>query len=130
MPQTAGWYVLFALLALAAGFQLIKWIREWKRNRYRRAALRELPHTRIEDLSALLKRTALAAWPREDVASLTGESWLQFLNRTADQPLFETNPGSEIEEVAVRESSLLNPQGEGELRQRAEAWIRRHRAGV
>lgn len=130
MPHTIGWYVLFAVLAVAIVLQLIKWSREWKRNRYRRAALRELPHTPVENLSALLKRTALAAWPRETVASLTGESWLQFLNRTAKEPLFETKPGSEIEEFAVLERSPHNPQEETEIRQRAEAWIRRHCAGV
>jgi hypothetical protein len=127
MPHTIGWYVVFAVLALAMTFQLIKWIRDWKRNRYRRVALQELPHTAIEDLSALLKRTALAAWPRQTVASLTGEAWLRFLNRTAEQPLFETKPGSEIEELAVRGRQQLNAQDEEKLRHRAKTWIRRHR---
>jgi len=127
MPHTIGWYVLFGLFALATLREVNKWLREWRENRYRRAALKQLPHTPIENLSALLKRTALAAWPREAVASLTGEPWLHFLNRTAEQPLFETKPGSEVEELAVRGRSQLNPQDEEEVRHRAKEWIRRHR---
>ncbi|MBN8910366.1 MAG: DUF4381 family protein, partial [Rhodospirillales bacterium] len=54
-----------------------KTIARWRRNRYRRAALRELgrlPRTGnvVPALAALLKRTALAAFPRERVAALTG----------------------------------------------------------
>jgi Domain of unknown function (DUF4381) len=127
MPQTIGWYVLFALLAVGAVLQITRWIRDWKRNWYRRAALRELPRTPAEELSALLKRTALAAWPREKVAALTGQSWLQFLNQTLKPPLFEGEPGCEIEELSVRNGSTLSPQEEREIRHLAEQWIRRHR---
>src|SRR5271167_5027887 len=87
-PQTIGWYVLFAIIGLAFVWMTIHWIRKWFANRYRREALRELALLPAEQFSTLLKRTALAAWPREKVASLNGEAWLNFLNETALNGLF------------------------------------------
>ena len=53
-----------------------------QRNAYRRAALQELATADAGAISAILKRTALAAFPREQVASLSGAEWLAFLDRT------------------------------------------------
>ena len=92
MPQTVGWEVLAAVLALLAVWLAWRGARYWWRNRYRRDALAELrqlelrwqadPATGAAVLSALpalVKRCALAAWPREQVASRSGSDWAQFL---------------------------------------------------
>lgn len=97
-PQTVGWVgvavIAFALVALATW---AVWRRR-RQQRYRRVALTELasieallaaPHVnagqRASALAAiprLIKRTSLAVAPREQVAALTGDAWLAFLNRT------------------------------------------------
>jgi hypothetical protein len=64
-PQTAGWYTLFAVVGLLLIWAIVHLVRTWFANRYRRVALRELPLLQPSEFSALLKRTALAAWPRE-----------------------------------------------------------------
>ncbi len=76
--------------------------------------------------SALIKRTALAAWPREQVASLSGDDWLNFLNQTAKTESFQTAPGNRIEELALRTSDT-SAEDEQALRAIIANWIRRHR---
>ena len=67
---------------VAAGFAIAAVVRHRQRNAYRREALRELASADARDISAILKRAALAAFPREQVASLSGPAWLAFLDRT------------------------------------------------
>lgn len=125
-PQTIGWYVVFVLFSLLIVWLIFHTVRHWMRNRYRREALRELAATSPDQFSTLLKRTALAAWPRERVASLNGEAWLTFLSDTAADGAFHHAPGSLIEDIALR-STLLSAADEQTLRQLTANWIRRHR---
>lgn len=126
-PQTVGWYVVFALLGLAAVWFAIRSIRHWLANRYRREALRELAGLAPDQYSALLKRVALAAWPREKVASLNGQDWLNFLSETSASESFQQAPGNRIEEIALRPAPALSAADSETLREIAETWIRRHR---
>ncbi len=81
-PPAPGWWVVGAACAVAAGFAIAAALRYWRRNAYRREALRALETAEASDISAILKRAALAAFPREQVASLNGAAWLAFLDRT------------------------------------------------
>ena len=91
-PQTVGWEVLGVLAALLALYAIWRLLRRYRRNRYRREALAELkrieaqwtgePQTNAAALVALpelVKRCALAAWPREAVAGLSGARWADFV---------------------------------------------------
>ncbi|HEY4165555.1 MAG TPA: DUF4381 domain-containing protein [Reyranella sp.] len=81
-PPAPGWWVVGAACVVAAGFAVAAAVRHWQRNAYRREALRALDSADDRDISAILKRAALAAFPREQVASLNGAAWLAFLDRT------------------------------------------------
>jgi hypothetical protein len=93
-PQTIGWAIFGGVVLLGLILWGIQQYRRWHRNRYRRAALHRLNEleqltqqstTRVaalRELSELLKRTALAAYPRQQVAALHGDDWLAFLDRT------------------------------------------------
>lgn len=91
-PQTVGWYVLFVIVEILVLWTAVHQMRKWFANRYRRAALRQLDLVSANEFSALLKRTALAAWPRERVASLSGAEWLKFLNEAAGDETFHSPP--------------------------------------
>jgi uncharacterized protein DUF4381 len=125
-PQTTGWYCVFVLLALLAGWMAWRAWLHWHRNRYRRAALRELASADGSAIPALLKRTALAAWPREEVASLSGEDWLQFLDTHGTKNSFMDGPGRILIDLEYR-GAALNPEEERTLRTLADKWIRSHR---
>lgn len=133
LPATWAWAVLATLVlaVLAAGVWL--WRRRRRRTAYRRAALAEL-RTLAPDLAGgdpgalaaldrLLRRTALAAFPRAEVATLTGPDWVAFLDRTGGSleafaaPL-ATGP------YAARPAAFDGP---GLLRA-ARHWITRHHA--
>jgi Domain of unknown function (DUF4381) len=126
IPQTIGWYELFAIAGLLILWLIIHSVRRWYANAYRREALRELEVARPEEFSALLKRTALSVWPREKVASLSGEAWLTFLNQTATGELFRESPSNRVEEPAFRGMPLSGGDQQA-LRTATAEWIRRHR---
>ncbi|KQV38612.1 DUF4381 domain-containing protein [Rhizobium sp. Root1204] len=96
MPQTWGWGVVAFLLLCLIVFLSLQALRRYRANAYRRQALAELraielrirePQTRhdaVDELAELLKRVALAAWRREDVAALSGAAWVDFLEKHSE----------------------------------------------
>lgn len=94
-PLAPGWYLL-ALIVIFTGLCLIYLAyRHYSGGHARRQALQALANYETQHrqhpnsqrssaaVSELLKRVALAYYPREQVAGLQGEVWLDFLNRTA-----------------------------------------------
>jgi len=82
-PPAQGWYFLFAIALLVVLFLANRALHVYRRNSYRRRAFKELAAiTTVLQVAELLKRTALAAYPREQVASLSGEAWLSWLSET------------------------------------------------
>lgn len=94
-PETIGWWVLAALLALGVAFAAMIIIRRRRRNQYRRLALDELQHIEarpshanvLPDVAALVRRTALTVYPRQEVAHLYGDAWQEFLNNSTTTDL-------------------------------------------
>ena len=122
-PETWGWYVLFALVLVIAAVATWWLVRRRRANRYRRVALAALPDcTDIASLAVLVKRVCLSAYPRAEVASLSGESWLRFLDSTIDGTPFSTGPGRALDHYAQAPEDVSGPAGT------VETWIRRHRA--
>jgi Domain of unknown function (DUF4381) len=140
-PPAPGVWLLLGLVAvwLAAGLGL--WWVHWRRQAYRRAGLRELRGIAVRlshaperaaalvDLAALLKRVALVAYAREQVAALSGNAWLTFLDRTGGTARFTQGPGAVLAEVSSRPSlgAALDPTQVAALVSTAQDWIRRHR---
>ena len=96
VPQTWGWALVATLVTAALVAFLVRRIRRYRANAYRREALVLLdgieeklkdPAQRdvaLGDLAEVLKRTALAAWGRADVAALSGAAWVSFLESKGD----------------------------------------------
>lgn len=113
-PLAPGWWVLIALLVVGLGFLLRAWLRTRARGAARRYALKELhaierqyeerrnPVEFGANLSELLRRTMLAYAPRHDVAGLTGDAWLQWLDQGLAQPVFSNGPGRQIVELPYK----------------------------
>jgi hypothetical protein len=125
-PQTIGWYVVIAVLAVLAVFLMIRAIRHWWRNRYRREAIREIRTAPLAQLSEILKRAALVTWPRERVARLTGKSWSDFLAESSGIGDFRIAPGNDIETASIS-GATLKESDEQRLRRLAREWVKKHR---
>ncbi len=134
-PQT--WTLRIAIVVAVACVLFAIWhlARSWHRNRYRRAALAELAGiegalgaTASADasvaLAALVRRTALAAFPRDQVASLAGPAWLSFLDRTAGTKDFSEGAGRSLEIGAYRPA----PEDARPLAGAVRHWIEAHHA--
>ncbi len=91
-PPAPGWWALLTLSILLF-FSIRAFLRMKKARRVRVAALKELEllstgftqvpdaHHLVKALSVLLRRICLSYYPRFDVAGLTGEAWLAFLDK-------------------------------------------------
>lgn len=140
-PPAPGWYWVLGFLLLAAIVIFVRLVLSWQRNRYRRDALSELKRkqlafddpnrraTAIAWLAELLKRTALSAWPRETVASLTGSSWLSFLDQSANTKSFSEKHGDLLEAISYnpRAANSLSETETRELVRLARHWVKHHR---
>ncbi len=122
-PMAPGWWVLLALL-LSAGMALgIRGYLRWRADAYRRAALLELDQTdNARQVAVILRRTALAIAPRESIAALRDDAWIDWLAERSPHPL----PDS-IRPVLTRSLYVAqSPADLGELREFARHWIRQH----
>lgn len=123
-PQTQGW-IWLALIAGGLVFIVVQRVRHsWYRNRYRRAALEEVKHAGGNTvlLASILRRTALAAYPRSSVAGLFGSDWLDFLDKSYGGTDFSSGKGRVL---------ATSPYGHGKsfdsLDQLVTTWIKRHK---
>ncbi|MCI1001980.1 MULTISPECIES: DUF4381 domain-containing protein [Ochrobactrum] len=91
LPQTWGWALVAVLLLLGLAILLFRWVKRYRRNAYRREALQILENISntapATEIAELLKRTALSAFPRADVAALSGGQWVAFLESHSPAPL-------------------------------------------
>jgi len=125
VPQTAGWWVLgLAVIATLCVFGL-RTYRAYQRNAYRRAALWEIDAagTDMTALSSILKRTALAAYPRRDVAGLSGDAWLRFLDDTVSSTAFTAGVGKALATAPYQQEAVAEPA----LIALVKSWVRDHR---
>ena len=117
---------------------LVRGIRRYRANGYRRAALSELEALRhgesdattLSALPELLKRTALGAYPRRDVAALTGASWGRFLESTCPEAGFDAELGEALASVSYRGPETIPASTASRLYAASARWIRGHRAPV
>jgi hypothetical protein len=80
-------------------------------------------------MPAWLKRVALVAYAREQVAALSGNAWLTFLDRTGGTSRFTRGPGAVLAAVSSRPglAAALDTAQVAALVTTAQDWIQRHR---
>jgi hypothetical protein len=140
-PPAPAWYWVMGFLLGGVLVLLLLALVRWQRDRYRREALAELvrqepallePATRAAALGALaelLKRAALTAFPRGQVADLTGPAWFEFLDRTGRTTGFSEGSGAIFERAAYDPptAAALDEPRTRELVSLVRLWLAHHR---
>lgn len=113
-PLAPGWWVLIGVAVVGLVYLLRMYLRSRARGAARRHAMRQLDALTAEfeqhhdavafssGMSELLRRTMLAYAPRKEVAGLTGDAWLAWLDRDLDRPRFQTATGKKLLELPYR----------------------------
>ena len=139
-PLANGWYFLFGLLVIVISWLAYRSRQRWVAARYRRAALHELQlleagiHSDtnrdrcLRQIPILLKRTALSAYPRNEVASLSGTPWYDFLNSKVRNPLFTDTMVARLDSISYSsgELSSVDHQAASALLDVSKQWLRHH----
>lgn len=134
-PLAPGWWIVSAVILLLLALGIYHAYRHYKRNAYRRAALRKLQIIGEQYLSdgrsdaclaainALLKSAALVAYSRRQIASVSGEQWLEVINRELP-PEHHLPPGY----LTTLYGNSDDGEGIEQVMHAARLWIRRHRS--
>ncbi|MEO8740228.1 MAG: DUF4381 domain-containing protein [Casimicrobiaceae bacterium] len=134
-PAPGWWLVAIALAALLAWGVVIA----WRRHRVRRQRTRIL--TVLTDLerdldrgptsemlarvSILLRRLALMRFPRQRVAALTGNAWLDFLDESVEGERFRRGPGRVLAQGPYQRTLPTNLDASG-LVALVREWVRKN----
>ena len=135
-PPAPGLIVAACILIAACAVASIIAARRWRSGRFRRGALANLRRLRelhragmseteiAMELSTLVRRVALALGPREEVAGLTGDGWIEWIESTLCE-------AGEDFDSATRTALLVAPYARGcrfdvaRALAACECWIRR-----
>ena len=122
-PPAPGWWVLLGLGLLGLLALAVRGWRSWQANAYRRVALAEIEQaTDVFTIAQILKRTALVAYPRTNIAELTGAAWIRWLGETGGQAV----PPKVAEGLSAGIYSSPNPSDLDEAKGFAAEWVRGH----
>ena len=137
-PPQPGWYVVLFLLILVLAYL---GYRIWKYNRknaYRKAAMARLEKLRNENMgkesiimvNQLLKATAIAGFNRNEVASLHGDEWLAFLDRSGSMNSFMNEPGRLLANSSFIDMGTLEfmETDQRKIFEISLKWIKDHKA--
>lgn len=133
--NTPGWYIVGALLILLFLFIIYRRVKLYRRNAYRREALKEIKElnnsgskTELSQelctLMMILKLVALKAYGRQKVATLHGRSWLEFLESKSRNTSFK-----QFEKVisgAIYQNKAPDANELTKLKGLSKKWIQNH----
>ena len=130
-PPAPGWWLLAALLLALLIWAGLLLGRRYRLRRQRRRILERLQQLDHElgpeqdavfasEVSMLLRRLALQRYPRDQVAALTGDAWLAFLDRHGGDGRFRQGPGAVLAEAPYAPE---RPVDRPALLELARQWI-------
>lgn len=113
-PPAIGWWILAILIPLCCYLfiKLYQWLT-------RKTALKsaknyfealqqnqQLTHAQsLTELSHLMRRTVISLYPRAEVASLTGDQWLDFLDKSMINSPFKSESGRLLTQTLYAKNS-------------------------
>lgn len=135
-PPAIGWWLLMLIALVIAGLLLHRLYRELRFRLWRRRLLNAFLHDMsglmkqpdsqfMTEISSRLKRLALTLFREEQVAGLSGNGWLDFLDRHLPSPAFNMAPASLLVELPYHPTGQpLDEQQRKQVIRLAENWAR------
>ena len=132
-PLAIGWYLIILLLLTLAFVGHHYWKLRERRVKPRREAISKLQQLKKRyerdgdlvavaiELSMLLRRAALAAFPQVEVASLRDEKWLNFLDNSGRTDAFSTGAGRVLISAPYQRNANFSAEDVFNL---VDDWIR------
>jgi hypothetical protein len=146
-PPAPGWWILLALILAGIAWAVVLWLKRRHQKMLLQGAIDELDatwrlylsksapdHKQMTDrrgqeavkllngINAVLRRVALVHYPAEDIAGLTGNDWLAFLDSCDNSSHFSSKTGKVLGDALYRASYKEDPAPVYRL---AKAWIHR-----
>lgn len=127
-----GWWFLL-ILSIAALVLLGAWFAQQYRARaYRRQAIKQLRDfgarpegIEPEDINGLLKQVAMTTFGRTEIAPLTSQDWVEFLNRTCSSAVFSDHLKYFVAEGIYKADREAAPKQE--FLRFAQQWVKQHK---
>ncbi|MFC7338790.1 DUF4381 domain-containing protein [Haloferula chungangensis] len=123
-PPAPGWIALLIIAIIVASYYAYRTFRSWRENAYRREAIRQLATADSSvQVAEILRRTALAVAPREEIAGLQGDAWTQWLSERSN-----LEPSDVVREALGRTIYHPSPSDSDlpALKDFAHTWISHH----
>ena len=120
LPLAPGWITLFAILSGLSSYLCYIWYQRHKRKKTVKFALaklkqlKELNVTNPEniniavEISTLIRRTALHYFRRDEIAGLSGNDWLAFLNHSGNTIQFNDETGRLLIDAPYRKNNTAD----------------------
>jgi hypothetical protein len=139
-PLSGGAWWCLAVGGLVVVCAAVLVVMRWRGNAYRRAALSLLAELEVDmcggqsalsrslpyQVSSILKRTALVAWPRASVAALHGQAWVDFLRKSGASACLPQQVGEMLVDGDVE--ATADAQTVAQLLVFARDWVRLHQS--
>ena len=137
-PPQPGWYVVIAILLVLLIWGIYKAVKKYQNDAYRRMGVEQLESLKTAAvdkenfvrLNNLLKAASIHAYSRDEVASLSGIQWSQFLSNSCRNNPFNEDQGELIARGSYDESLLENTDKEKwqMLVISSQKWMKTHRS--
>ncbi len=111
-PLAPGWWLLVLLMLAVIAWLFWRWRQQQRGEHALDVALHELGYLQgkhgnntkalLRELSVLLRRVAISQYGRQQVAGLTGDAWVKFLDDKAGKPLFGSKLAHLLTEIPYR----------------------------
>jgi hypothetical protein len=134
-PPAIGWWLMLVMTPLLLGFTYWLYKRLTRKTAVKTAcrllkALKNDPsldeRAKIIQLSTLLRRVAVSTDARAEVAGLTGQDWLRYLDRSLQGAPFSEGPGRIFLDMPYRKAGPFEPAVQ-DVFQLCEDWLKAQR---
>ena len=131
-PLAVGWWITMALIPILLwiSFKIYKHLTRKTAVKSAKKLLAALKQDKtkteaqvLAEISALLRRVAMSVAPRGECASLTGQTWLEYLDKWLKTPEFTQGVGQCLADVNYRKNQKEKIDIE-ELIKLTERWLK------